>query len=190
MNKFGIKYKENCAEIVNEIYNALISIDINNLERLSKDILSVDQVFMIGVGRVMLSLKAVAKRMAHLGIQVHCVGEITEPAITDKDLLIVASGSGTSVFPLEIAKKAKQFNVKIVHIGSNPNSEMKKLADYMVRVPTRTKLYLSDEIASCQIMTSLFEQVIFILGDILAKMIVDEKNINLKDLWQNHANLE
>ena len=79
---------------------------------------------------------------------------------------------------------------KIVHIGSNPNSEMKEIADYMVRIPVRTKLYLEDEIDSCQIMTSLFEQCLLLLGDILAKMIVESRNIDMKALWQYHANLE
>ena len=105
--------------------------------------------------------------------------------------MIVGSGSGGSLFPLGIAKKArKTVDCRIVHIGSNPNSEMKEIADYMVRIPVRTKLYLEDEIDSCQIMTSLFEQCVLLLGDILAKMIVESRNIDMKALWQYHANLE
>ena len=39
-------------------------------------------------------------------------------------------------------------------------------------------------------MTSLFEQCVLLLGDILAKMIVESRNIDMKALWQCHANLE
>ena len=60
----------------------------------------------------------------------------------------------------------------------------------MVRIPTRTRLYLEDEINSQQIMTSLFEQVLLIFGDILSKIMVDEREIDLRKLWQFHANLE
>jgi len=67
---------------------------------------------------------------------------------------------------------------------------MKDIADFMVRIPVRTKLYLDDEIESKQPMTSLFEQTLLLLGDILAKMIIDDRNVSLKDLWQYHANLE
>jgi 6-phospho-3-hexuloisomerase len=67
---------------------------------------------------------------------------------------------------------------------------MKDIADFMVRIPVRTKLYLEDEIDSQQPMTSLFEQTLLLLGDIVAKIIIDRKNINLKELWQFHANLE
>lgn len=190
MDNFIDIYEKNCDEVIDEIRRTLMKVDISNLHKLSMDILSAEQVFFIGVGRVMLSLQSIAKRMAHLGISAHYVGEITEPAITDKDLLIVASGSGMSIIPFAIAKKAKEFNVKVAYIGSNKNSEINRIADYMVRIPVRTKLYFEDEEDSCQIMTSLFEQVLLIVGDILMKMIVDDKNIDIKSLWKYHANLE
>ena len=67
---------------------------------------------------------------------------------------------------------------------------MSEIADFMVRIPVRTKLYLPDEVDSQQPMTSLFEQTLLVLGDIVAKMIIDQRKINLKELWQYHANLE
>lgn len=139
----------------------------------------------------MLSLQAVCKRLAHLGVKAHYVGEITEPAIGPDDLLIVGSGSGASLFPLGIAKKAREIaDCTIVHIGSNPNSEMKDVCDFMVRIPVRTKFYLDDEVDSAQPMTSLFEQSILLLGDILAKIIIEERQLDMKELWRCHANLE
>ena len=81
---------------------------------------------------------------------------------------------GGSLFPLGIAKKAREtVDCKIVHIGSNPDSAMKGIADFMVRIPVRTKNYLEDEIDSCQPMTSLFEQAVLLVGDILAKIIIE-----------------
>ena len=185
------RYPAVCREVIAEIGNTLSLVDPAGVERLTEDILSADRVFFVGVGRVMLALQCVCKRMAHLGIDAHYVGEITEPAITGKDLLIVGSGSGSSLFPLGIAKKARAVaDCKIVHIGSNPNSEMKDIADYMVRIPVRTKFYLEDEVDSCQIMTSLFEQSVLLLGDVIAKMIVEERQLDMKALWHCHANLE
>ena len=142
------------------------------------------------MGRVLLSLEAFAKRLAHLGIDAVVVGEITEPAFTDKDLLVVGSGSGESLFPVAIAKKAKSIGGKVVHIGSNENSAMKEVTDLMVRIPVRTKLYKEDEISSEQPMSSLFEQALLLFGDSVSKMIVEEKQIELKQLWKFHANLE
>ena len=188
---FAEEYARACGDVTAELQRSLMSVDPAQLERLRDEILKADQVFFVGVGRVMLALQCVCKRLAHLGIQAHYVGEITEPAITKDDLLIVGSGSGASLFPLGIARKARSaVNCKIVHIGSNPNSEMKDLCDFMVRIPVRTKFYLEDEIDSCQPMTSLFEQSVLLLGDVLAKMIIEDRQLDMKSLWKYHANLE
>ena len=190
MADFKELYAKTSDEIIDEIRDSLNRVDVDALERLSKDIFSAEKVFFIGVGRVAMSLQGICKRFSHLGIDTHFVGEVCEPAITDRDLLIVGSGSGMSLFPVAIARKAKQFKAKVVHIGSNPHSDMEPIADYMVRIPVRTRLYLHDEIESCQPMTSLFEQSLLLVGDILAKMVLDERGIDLKGLWQYHTNLE
>ena len=191
MSDFTERYEIASKEVTDELERTLGSINAEELERLSDEILKADQVFFVGVGRVMLALECMCKRFAHLGIKAHCVGEITEQAITKNDLLIVGSGSGGSLFPLGIARKARQtVDCTIVHIGSNPNSEMKDIADFMVRIPVRTKFYLEDEIDSCQPMTSLFEQSVLLVGDILAKIIIEQRNLDMKALWQYHANLE
>ena len=188
---FAEEYAKARGDVLAELDRTLASVDPAQLERLHDAILNADQVFFVGVGRVMLALQCVCKRLAHLGIKAHCVGDINEPAITRNDLLIVGSGSGASLFPLGIAKKARAAaDCTIVHIGSNPDSEMKDIADFMVRIPVRTKLYLPDEIESCQPMTTLFDQSLLLMGDVLAKMIIEEKQLDMKGLWQYHANLE
>lgn len=192
MGYYCDNYNETVSLVLEELNKSLNAIDKKSVERFVDAVLEADQVYFIGVGRVLLSLQAVCKRFAHLGIKAHYVGEITEPHFTEKDLLVVGSGSGGSIFPLEISKKARKTvpGCKIVHIGSNPNSQMKDIADFMVRIPVRTKNYLEDEIDSEQIMTSLFEQTLLLFGDICAKMIVDKQQLNMKELWKFHANLE
>jgi len=138
----------------------------------------------------MLSLMAMAKRLAHLGVRTCIVGEITEPAITDRDLLVVGSGSGESLIPVAIAKKAKTFGARIAHLGSNPASSLKNITDIFVRIPVRTKLALPDEIDSRQPMTSLFEQTLLLLGDAVAQLIIHRRRLEIKSLWRYHANLE
>ena len=188
---FASRYESARREVLDELERALGSVDPASLERLKEDILKADQVFFVGVGRVMLSLQGICKRLAHLGVKAHYVGEITEPHLNKEDLLIVGSGSGSSFFPVAVARKARQSaDCKIVHIGSNPHGEVSAYADYMVRIPVRTKEYLDDEIDSCQPMTTLFEQSLLLLGDILAKMIIEEKQLDMKALWRFHANME
>jgi|SRR5699024_6664960 len=185
-----MKYKSAQEKIVAELSDSLGSISEDEVQELVKMIKSADKVFFVGVGRVLLSLQAIAKRLAHIGIDTIVVGQITEPAITEKDLLIVGSGSGESTFPLAIAKKAKSYNSSVSHIGSNPDSSMNSYSDHFVRIPVQTKLNRDGEVQSIQPMTSLFEQSLLLLGDTVALMIIEEDKINMKELWQYHANLE
>lgn len=185
-----VNYLETEQKIIAEIgetMNLINQADISVLIEMIKD---AKRVFFVGVGRVLLSLESVAKRLAHIGIDTVIVGEITEPAITSSDLLIVGSGSGESAFPLAIAQKAKSFGAKVVHIGSNGSSSMKEFSDFFLKVPVQTKLNLPDEVHSIQPMTSLFEQCLLLLGDTIALMIIEAQNIDMKNLWQYHANLE
>jgi len=183
-------YKSNVDITIDECRKILLAVNEDDTEKLISAILSARRVFFVGVGRVMLSLKSVAKRLAHLGIECHIVGQITEPAIGCEDVLIAASGSGESLFPKEIAKKAKSIGAKVIMIGSNRESTLAKIADFMVRVPTNTKMKCADEIPSKQIMTSLFEQFLLLYGDIIARIIVTRNNIDIESLWDCHANLE
>ena len=185
-----INYGAVSALVLDELHASLGAIHAQDVEQLIDAVLGARKVFFVGVGRVLLSLQAMAKRWAHLGIDTHVVGEITEPAITKDDLLIVGSGSGTTLFPAGIAQKAHTLGAKVVHIGSNPNSPLRSICAFMVRIPVRTKNYLDDEIDSNQPMTSLFEQTLLLLGDVVAKMIIDRQELDMKALWQHHANLE
>ena len=185
-----LSFPSACDLILEECRTALALVDPDAAERLLEAVLGAEKVFFVGVGRVLLSMQAMAKRMSHLSIHTVVVGQITEPAITKKDLLIVASGSGETLFPVAIAKKAKSLGAKVAHIGSNPASSLAPVTDVFVRIPVRTKLGLPDEIASRQPMTSLFEQSLLIFGDALAVMIVARRNLDVAALWQHHANLE
>ena len=101
-------------------------------------------------------MQAFEKRLNHLGIDSYYVGEINEPAITENDVLIVGSGSGESIVPVALVKKAAKFGPKIIHIGSNAQSSMTPYEDLFVRIPCSTKLNLPDEIKSTNFYNLLF----------------------------------
>ncbi len=176
--------------IINEVSNALGSIDESQVAEFAEAIMSAKQVFCVGVGRVLISLEAFVKRLNHLGIKAFVVGALDEPAITSEDLLIVGSGSGASAVPVAIARIAKKYNAKIAHVGSNPKGPVAEFTDLMVRIPVKTKLNLEDEIESRQIMSSLFEQSLYLFCDCVCLMIAREKKIDIPSLWRLHANLE
>ena len=183
-------FKDKYVLALKEISSALDAVKESDIEQFIDMLTKADKVFVAGVGRVMLSLQAFAKRLNHIGIKTWFVGEINEPAITEKDVLIIGSGSGESVCPVAIAHVAKKHNAKIVHIGSNAQSSLAPITDLFVRIPVKTKLNMRGEIDSQQPLSSLFEQSLYILGDAVVMQIIERQNISIDGLWQFHANLE
>ena len=168
--------------ILEEIAEVTAAVDGERAGTLVHEILSAEKVFLVGVGRVFLTLQAFDKRLNHLGVKAFCVGDLNEPAISERDLLIAGSGSGASIVPVAIAKLAKSIGARVAYVGSNPESPLCGLADCFVRIPCATKLGLPGEYASKQIMGSLFEQALYIFCDSICLMLAVEKDININAL--------
>ena len=184
-------YKKNAELILNELNEALLKVDQNEVYSLIEELNKAEKIFFIGVGRVMTMLQCIAKRLKHIGYDTYIVGETTEPPITDKDLLIVGSGSGSTLIPSGIAKKAKSFGARIAHIGAIPDNPLKDITNVFVRIPVKSKQNLPDQVDSNQPMTSLFEQSLLLLGDTITLTILDMKDEPVNEsMWSNHANLE
>lgn len=174
--------------IIDEVDNVIKNIDAKEVDTLVDEIVTAEKVFIIGVGRVFLSAQCFAKRLNHLGIETHVVGSVNEKPITNKDLLLVASGSGESIVPLVIAKKAKAFNARIGIITSARMSSIKDVSDFAVHLQCPTKT--NQNMGSVQPMSTLFDQTLHIFGDTVALLIQQKKGIKNDELWKYHANLE
>jgi len=195
------EYQINTNLIVSEISNILSNINNKQTDNLIKQIILAERIFLVAIGRVNLSLQCFGKRLSHLGFKIELVGSLTEKPATKKDLLIVASGSGESIVPLHISKKAKKIGCKILHVTSAKKSSIRKLADYIVELnaPTKkTKIIVKDSLSdsasktktSIQPMSTLFDQALHIYGDIVSVQIIEKLRLNKINLWKNHANLE
>lgn len=177
--------------ILQELQQSLMCVDEQELDGLVQALLVPNRrVLCVAVGRVMLSMKAWVKRMKHLGIDINYVGSETEQAVHPGDLLLVASGSGESLFPVGIAQKAKSLGVEIAYIGCTPGSSADTLADMRVILQGKTKNSGQDGFQSVQPMSTLFEQELFLLGDVVALEIMERNGLKEADVKARHANLE
>jgi 6-phospho-3-hexuloisomerase len=194
-------YKNKANLVISEIQKSLFNVPDIQTKKLINEILKAKKVFLVAVGRVNLSLQCFGKRLSHLGIEVELVGSLTEKPATKKDLLLVASGSGESIVPLEVARKAKNIGCKIALITSAKKSSLRKISNFVVEIKAPTKIVkrtiiesLSDKAskpkASYQPMSSLFDQALHIYGDVVSILIIEKLRINKKMLWKYHANLE
>ena len=195
-------YQKNTSIIIDEISNTLLNIPQSQTHNLINQIIKANRIFLLAIGRVNLALQCFGKRLSHLGCKVELVGSLTEKPASKKDLLIVASGSGESIIPLHISKKAKSIGCKILHITSSKKSSIRSIADYVVELKAPTKIVskikfkesLSDSASktkiSIQPMSTLFDQALHIYGDIVSMQIIEKLRINKINLWKNHSNLE
>ena len=176
--------------ILTEIGTVLDQVEPAEIECLVDELLNAEKVFFFAVGRVFLSLECLAKRLGHLGIDCQVVGSINEKPITPRDLLLIASGSGESKLPVEIARIAKKKGARLGIITSARSSTLKSLCDFAVHLPCPTKNDLAAGVASIQPMSALFDQSLHIFGDVIAILVQRRKGLKTEDLWQYHANLE
>lgn len=116
-------------DILNQLMGYTKEIDINELSRVVRIIDNSNHIFLSGAGRSGLAVKGFANRLMHLGYNVSVVGEISSPHSKEGDLLIICSSSGETESLKDIAKKAKEADVKLLLVTTNRQSTIGKLAD-------------------------------------------------------------
>jgi 6-phospho-3-hexuloisomerase len=148
-----------------------------------------DRVFVHGAGRSGLALRMTAMRLMHLGRDVHVVGEVTTPAIRPGDVLLVASGSGTTAGIVAAGEKAVEVGASVIAVSTTADSPLAELAAVTLVLPAATKTDRSGT-ASAQYAGSLFEQGVALLGDALFHTLWVRGGQSADDLWPRHANIE
>jgi 6-phospho-3-hexuloisomerase len=148
-----------------------------------------DRVFVLGAGRSGLALRMTAMRLMHLGLSVHAVGDVTTPAITATDALLVASGSGSTAGIVRAAETARAAGATVLALTTAPDSTLAGLADVSVIIPAAQKQdhggTLSDQYSG-----ALFEQAVVVVGDALFDSLWRASGATADELWPRHANLE
>jgi 6-phospho-3-hexuloisomerase len=147
------------------------------------------RVFVLGAGRSGLALRMTAMRLMHLGQDVHVVGEVTSPAIAAGDLLLTASGSGTTGGIVRAAQTAASVGARVAAMTTDPESSLAKLADVAIIIPAAGKLDRSGT-ASAQYAGGLFEQAVVLIGDALFHALWQRSGQSADELWPRHANIE
>ncbi|GAA3299358.1 6-phospho-3-hexuloisomerase [Glutamicibacter nicotianae] len=147
------------------------------------------RVFVAGAGRSGLALRMAAMRLMHLGLAVHVAGDATTPAIAEGDLLLVASGSGTTAGVVQSVRTAQRVGARIAAITTDPSSPIGSAAHVLVEVPAAGKTDHGSSITR-QYSGSLFEQALFLITEIVFHTLRSADDATAQQLWQRHANLE
>ncbi|BBX85206.1 6-phospho-3-hexuloisomerase [Mycolicibacterium aubagnense] len=179
----------NLSLVGDEITGTAAKVDVQQVADLARLLTESARVFAAGAGRSGLVLRMAAMRLMHLGLNVHVAGDTTTPAIGAGDLLLVASGSGTTSGVVKSAETAKKSGARVAAFTTNADSPLAALCDAVVIIPAAQKTDHGSN-ASQQYAGSLFEQVLFVVTDAVFQSLWDHADIQAEELWLRHANLE
>ncbi|MFC8040238.1 6-phospho-3-hexuloisomerase [Paenarthrobacter sp. NPDC057355] len=179
----------NASLILDELARVASGLDFGQLARLADKVSGAERVFLAGAGRSGLVLRMAAMRLMHLGLTVHVAGDTTTPAITEGDLLLVASGSGTTSGVVKAAETALAAGAGVAAVTTNPSSALAGLADTLVVIPAAQKTDHGSSV-SRQYSGSLFEQSLFLVTESVFQTLWEATAEPAEKLWLRHANLE
>ncbi len=174
-----------------ELGTLMQSMDAEAMEDVQKEIERAQRIFVAGTGRSLLMIRAFAMRLMHAGLTVYVVGETTTPAITSSDLLIIASGSGTTATMIAVAEKCKKIGARLLLITTDEESTIARMADRTLVVHAFSSKRQDQQATSIQIGANGFEQMVLLIGDALTVSLMKREGGSAnEELMGRHANLE
>jgi 6-phospho-3-hexuloisomerase len=182
-------YTRNLFLMMNELNRTLGAVSQAETEEAQHLLFEASRIFVTGAGRSGLALRMAAMRLMHLGLKVHVAGEVTTPAIGAGDVLLVASGSGTTAGAVHAAEVARRAGAKILAITTAPESPLAGLSAARILIPAQTKQNHAGTV-SMQYAGSLFEQSVLLVMDAIFQAMWHERGESAEELWKRHANLE
>ncbi|AQW21178.1 6-phospho 3-hexuloisomerase [Lentilactobacillus curieae] len=171
-----------------KIIGELNQVDVTVDDKFVDFIHDANRIFVIGAGRSGLAIKAFAMRLSQLGKQAFVVGETTNPPITEGDVIVVASGSGTTAQAVMLAQKAQTVGAKVGLITTSRDTPLTEIAEQVVFLGGKAKY--EENSTTVQPMGSLFEQSVFLYGDAFVLGYMEKFSITESEMQQRHANLE
>lgn len=177
--------------IVDELKDTLSRVSNERAEYLADMIMKSEKVFVAGAGRSGLAVKAFCMRLMHMGFDAYAVGETVTPNLTDRDVLIIGSGSGGTGSLVAMANKAKELGARVSLITILEQSPIADLADISLTIPAPTPKVAGDiGLKSIQPMGSLFEQGLLLTLDALILVLMGRMKKDSDTMFTRHANLE
>ncbi|RZU63284.1 6-phospho-3-hexuloisomerase [Zhihengliuella halotolerans] len=175
--------------VASEVTAAVRSVDPAAIAAAADQIEGANRVFVFGQGRSGIALRGLAMRLMHLGHSAHVVGDATAPAIGTGDVLVLASGSGTTGSVVRAATAAAEAGAVVVAMTATADSPVGRAAARTITVAAAVKTDHGGT-ASAQYAGSLFEQAVMLVGDAVFHALWQRSGAAAEELWTRHANLE
>ncbi|KAL3521514.1 hypothetical protein ACH5RR_019663 [Cinchona calisaya] len=164
------------------------------------------RIFVYGVGREGLMLKALCMRLFHLGLSAHCVFDMTTPPIASPDLLIASAGPGGFSTVDAICGVARSNGARVLLLTAQPESGSSsvKCANVIAHIPAQTMADEEEATATAGgggggdgpksrpllPMGSLYEGAMFVLFEMVVFKLADVLGQSPEAVRDRHTNLE
>lgn len=175
---------------LNELQETFNHMTESQVDEVIESIHEARKVFLLGVGREGLSMKAFAMRIAHLGKETHWIWNDTTTSMNHEDLFIVVCGGGDLSTTNVIVENAKKAGTKIILFTCAESGRCVELANVIVKIPAASYRAKGALIYSQQLMGNLFEQTLFILFDVIIMIYCENYSIQPEELEARHRNIE
>ncbi|KAL6971899.1 hypothetical protein U1Q18_031584 [Sarracenia purpurea var. burkii] len=155
------------------------------------------RIFVYGVGREGLMVKALCMRLAHLGLSAHCVFDMTTPPISSPDLLIASAGPGGFSTVDAICGVARSNGARVLLLTAQPESGSSvEYASVIGYIPAQT---MADDGGGGMglggsrpllPMGSLYEGAMFVLFEMVVFRLGEVLGESSETVRSRHTNLE
>ncbi|XP_030532944.1 3-hexulose-6-phosphate isomerase [Rhodamnia argentea] len=156
------------------------------------------RVFLYGVGREGLMMKALCMRLAHLGLSAHSVFDMTTPPIAGGDLLLASAGPGGFSTVDAICSVARSHGGRVVLLTAQPEKgTCARHASAVAHVPAQTMAEADDGAEGVGEgsrpllpMGSVYEGAMFVLFEMVVYRLGEALGESPEAVRSRHTNLE
>ncbi|GMN44632.1 hypothetical protein TIFTF001_013818 [Ficus carica] len=166
------------------------------VDEISSAVARKGRVFLYGVGREGLMLKALCMRLFHLGAQAHFVFDITTPPITGRDLLVASAGPGGFSTVDALCALARSHGARVLLLTAQPETgSCVQHASVVGHVPAQTMAddggaAAEERARPVLLMGSAYEGALFVLFEMAVYRLGEELGQSPDLIRSRHTNLE
>lgn len=172
-----------------ELAQGAAGTDPDALAALGAAIAAAPRIVTYGCGREGLMMRALAMRLYHLGLDVHCVGDMSCPPLGAGDLFLVSSGPGQLSTVAALILQARAAGARIACVTAEPAGPDPQSADLVLTIPAQTMA--RDRTSSALLpMGSIFEGAQFLIFELLVLDLRQRLGQTTAGMRARHTNLE
>ncbi|WP_414040498.1 hypothetical protein ACJU26_15510 [Acidithiobacillus sp. M4-SHS-6] len=176
-------------QMCKQITEPIARLEPGEVDALVNDLCRAKHIFLYGVGREGLMMRALTMRLYHLGLAAHFVGDVTTPAINGGDWLMVSAGPGQFATVGALTAIAKAENANIALITGNPAASLRGNVSRCLVLAART-MHDAPDAEACLPLGSAYEGALFVFSEYLVSRMQMKLLISEEVMRNNHTNLE